>query len=65
MRNSVRRDAAEQPSNTRLSIPVSAHLALALAHAAKRDDRSMNSYVRVAVLAKLRVDGFEPNEMDR
>lgn len=65
MRNSVRRDTAEQPSTTRLSVPVSAHLAFALAFAAKADDRSMNSYVRQAVLAKLRADGFEPNEMDR
>jgi len=49
--------------STRLTIPVTEPFAFALASAAKRNDRSMNSYVRQAVRAALKADGFEVTEI--
>jgi hypothetical protein len=59
-----RRSAAQhKPTTTygpRLSVPVPTLLASALASAAGKSMTSMNSYVRAAVLAKLKADGFDP-----
>jgi hypothetical protein len=60
--NKQQESIAEQRS-TRLSVPVSVPFASALASAAKADDRSMNSYVRRAVLSALKADGFEISEI--
>jgi hypothetical protein len=48
--------------SARLSVVVPRPLGDAVADAASKSLTSVNSYVRGAVLAKLRADGFESNE---
>jgi hypothetical protein len=62
MTNKQQESAAQQPDR-RLSVPVTEPLASALARAAKADFGSVNSYVRRAIAAKLRADGFEVSEV--
>lgn len=48
--------------DVRFNIAATRPLVAAVATAASRNLMSVNSYVRGAVLAKLRADGFEPKE---
>jgi predicted HicB family RNase H-like nuclease len=56
----TRSDNAEQ--SKRLTVPVTASFASALASAAKADGRSMSGYVRKAVKDKLLADGIRVSE---
>jgi hypothetical protein len=64
MRNDNEETTAQQRS-ARLSIPIPTVLATALATAAKAEDRSVASWVRNALKAALRADGYEVNEQVR